>query len=107
MHTKIFYKSLLLLIIISSCITRHASIDNINNTEYKRVEVSNISFFENINFDTVQKSKSNIALFYNQNNKLEFLEPNVKSSKKQRFYFFEKEGSNILVSKGYQQDILM
>ena len=98
MHTKIFYKSLLLIILLSSCLTRRASINTIDNTEYKIIYVSNISFFENIIIDTIHKSKNRIALFYNQNNNLEFLELNVKGLKTRRFYFFVKEGGNILVA---------
>jgi hypothetical protein len=98
MYNNVLFKSFLLLILISSCITRRASITTIDNTEYKIIYVSNISFFENIIIDTIHKSKNRIALFYNQNNNLEFLELNVKGLKTQRFYFFVKEGGNILVA---------
>ncbi|RYF88245.1 MAG: hypothetical protein EOO03_08845 [Chitinophagaceae bacterium] len=85
----------LLSLTIHSCLPRQAGIADAGIVPYKKIGVADISFFGTITMDSSRKTKAGITVFYDDQEKIIALQAGSKNAP---WYFYGKEGFNMLVS---------
>lgn len=93
MNKKLLYP-FLLLATLSSCLFTPNFINKVDTTDFKKIAVSDISFFGEIKIDSSKNKKKEIKLFYNQSDSLFIINTNKQ---KPAYHLISTAEPNMLV----------